>query len=199
MSAPMPGIHQIVLVINGQSQRLSKPLQEVIRVLREVFDADGKQGFVEHLSVMFTKIEFSDWSQEETTERFQELFEEKKRQLADSWASVTTGLGQKGVLDLTQAEADDLKRRFLFVNNTLPPRMLHCLEEEFDLKPELGLGDVYLRAMRHLRTPFSLSAINSNALTNEQKQLAMMRRILANQQAQQVQLQATEAQLQANE
>ena len=68
----------------------------------------------------------------------------------------------------------ELKKRFLFVNNALPPKMLARLERDFDLKPELGLGDVYLRAFSLLEKPFSLSAMNSKAMTTEQQILATM-------------------------
>ena len=127
-SAPFPGLHQIVLVINGQSQRLSKPLKEVIRVLREVFDPAGKQGFVEHLSVMFTKIPFEAWSFK-TKKDFEANVLATEGALADSWASLDEGLGQKGVLDLSHAEAVALKKRFLFVNNGLETEMLAHLKE----------------------------------------------------------------------
>ena len=123
---------------------------------RQVFDSDGKQGFAEHLSVMFTKIPFSEWSDEDP-EDFTLAFEQKKAALADSWASIKTGLGQKTVLDLTQSEADALKKRFLFVNNALPPKQLQRLKKSYELKPELGLDDIFLRAQRFLPNPFRLS------------------------------------------
>ena len=59
--------------------------------------------------------------------------------------------------------------------------MLAHLQNKFDLKPELGLGDIYLRARRLLDTPFSLKAMNSGASTNEQRTLAMLQKVLANQ------------------
>ena len=43
-------------------------------MLRDVFDSDVKQGFVDHLSVMFTKIPFSEWSDEEEPEDFARTF-----------------------------------------------------------------------------------------------------------------------------
>ena len=162
-TAPIPGVHQIVLVVDGQNPRLSKPLREIIRVLRDVFDSDGKQGFVEHLSVMFTKIPFSEWSDEDPDD-FTREFEQKKRALADSWASLTSGLGQKSVLDLTQSDAAALKKRFLFVNNALSSKQLQRLKREYELKPELGLDDIFLRAQRFLSQPFSLSAMDPSVM-----------------------------------
>ena len=162
-SAPFPGVHQIVLVVDGQNPRLSRSMREIIRVLRDVFDSDGKQGFVEYLSVMFTKIPFSEW-RDEDKEDFYAEFNSKKTALADSWASLTTGLGQKGVLDLTQPEAEALKKRFLFVNNALPPKLLTRLNSDFDLQPELGVDDIYLRAQRFKSKPFALSAMNPEVM-----------------------------------
>ena len=169
-TAPIPGVHQIVLVVDGQNPRLSKPLREIIRVLRDVFDSDGKQGFVEHLSVMFTKIPFPEWGDEEP-EDFDKLFEQKKTALADSWASLQTGLGQKRVLDLTQDQADALKKRFLFVNNALSPKQLKRFEKEYELKPELGLDDIFLRAQRFLNKPFKLNAMDDSIMRPDEAAL----------------------------
>ena len=165
MSAPFRVVHQIVLVINGHKPRFNYPLQEAIRVLREVFDPDGKRGLVEYLSVMFTKIEFPDWSAEEE-DVFRERFEDKKRKLV-SWALTTEGLGREGVLDLTHEEADSLRTRVLLVNNTIPQKMLRRLEREYGLDPALGLGGIYDRAQHRRSNQFALSATNDKATTRD--------------------------------
>ena len=141
---PCAALHQIVLVVDGTNPRLSKPLKEIIRVLRDVFDADGGAGFVEHMSVMFTKMPYPDWSDEEPAD-FDSFVAEKKRELSDSWR---LGLAKKEILDLSKEKADALQRRFVFVNNGLSPKKLKKLRNDFGVELDFGLNDIYLRAVR---------------------------------------------------
>jgi hypothetical protein len=158
---PCPVAHQIVLVVDGTNPRLSKPLKEVIRVLRDVFDEGGKNGFVDHLTVMFTKIPYAEWSCHER-EDFEGEVKKKKKALSDSWADRKTGLSHEEILNLDSGAAENLKRRFLFVNNALPPKMLKQLQNDFQLQPDLGLGDIYARALYFMSNPFRLVSLNDN-------------------------------------
>lgn len=134
---PCPVAHEIILVVDGQNPRLSKPLKEIIRVLRDVFDEGGKNGFVDYLSVMFTKIPYADWADEKPAD-FKAEVSKKKKALSDSWASNMTGLAHKDVLNLSPEAAERLKSRFMFVNNALPPKKLQQLQNDFELQPDLG-------------------------------------------------------------
>lgn len=162
-----PVIHQVVLVVCGLNPRLTKSLREIIRVLRDVFDSDGKAGFIEQLSVMFTKFPYSDWSFK-TPAEFEMLVEKKKGAISTSWR-----VELEKFLNLSADQAEALQRRFLFVNNALPPELLAHLEKQFGLQVDLGLTDIYLRALRSLRSnaPFRLTALNPEVQTSEEERL----------------------------
>jgi hypothetical protein len=155
-----PYASQFVLVIDGTNPRMSKPLREIIRVYKRVFDADGSRNFVNYLTVMFTKFPYSEWTEEEKEDGedgpgFDSQCAEKKKYLMNGWIEqLCDPLGIEGP-DAEKAKKG-LKERFVFVNNGLTPKMLKKLRDEFEVDVSADLEVVYHAAYRAKENAFPL-------------------------------------------
>lgn len=172
ISRPNPFAHLFVLVVNSASPRLSGSIRNMMTTFKQVFDAGGKNRFVDYLAIVFTKVEFRDLMYEDgdsdsdlrKRDDFECAFNERFHDLARDWAVQLAGLlGYEGDMAVIQS----LRDRCVFTDHNMPKRRVEKLRDNFDFDVEANLERLFLWATRNQSDPFPLSKVNTEAQAKE--------------------------------